>query len=335
MDFSTPKPELYRKFGNPHRVAEFRLFTFNSCGAGCKNCFYQKSNNNYSDFDSVLKLAQDLQEKEYTLESCYMLPTDVFENEFNFQIFDNPKFIEVLGYFNYVGLASTLRNGFDEKLINQILSMNNNSLKIEFHINLREDLLADKDYILDLEQKLTDLKKLFGENVLINLALNLGTRLTDEEHLVLQRLVALYSDDKILEMNFTFMFNSKMDKETKVQYLKQSYPTIQYFTKEYAKVESEFNQRTLLRKPNFVFKDGNIYLTPILPFDEYVYLDEETFKLKDASFDSFLNTYAHIEALNIPILEECNTCEKLEYCHGKTFFSLAQTLNLPCIKQAV
>jgi hypothetical protein len=329
----TPVPNLYAKYGDPHRVVEFRIFSFNKCGAGCKNCFYQKTNNNYNDFKSVLNLANEMKLNQYALETCYLLPTDVFENDFNYKLFDDSDFQQVISLFNYIGLATTLRNGYDEAFMQKVLSMNEGRIKVELHVNLREDLLNDETYIQDLECNLISLKTKFGEKVLINLAVNLGSKLSEADHLLLKRLVCNYSDDKILEMNFTFMFNSSISKETKVKYLKDSYPTMQYFSNEFSKVESEFNRRTLLRKPSFVFKDGQIYLLPIIPFDEYVFLEEEACRLHSPTFESFLIAYSKLQETNLPILKECENCHYLEYCSGKGFFSLAQSLNLPCIKE--
>lgn len=329
----TPEKNLYGKYGDPYRVAEFRVFSFNSCGAGCKNCFYLKNNNNYYDFSSVKKLALDLKKNDYTLETLYLLPTDVFENEFNFKVFDDESFLESISLFNYVGLATTLRNGFNREFVEKILTINSHNMKIELHVNLREDLVHDPSYIKNLETNLSLLKTLFGDKVLINLALNLGSRLTREEHEILKDLVVKYSDDKILEMNFTFMFNPNFPQNLKIKHLIDSYSTMQYFSDEFKKTESEYNQRTLLRKPSFTFKDNHIFLSPIIPFDEYVFLDDEFCKLKKPDFTSFIETYAGFETRNTPILKDCETCSNLAVCHGKSFFTLANSLNLPCIKE--
>lgn len=331
----TPEKNLYGKYGDPYRVAEFRVFSFNSCGAGCKNCFYLKTNNHYYNFSNVFKLAQSLKDNDYTLESCYLLPTDVFENEFNFQVFDNKEFQKVLSLFNYIGLATTLRNGFVKEVFDNLLTFNNQNLKIELHVNLREDLLEDASYITHLEEQLNKIKSIYGDKILINLALNLGSRLTESDHQILKHLVYKYSDDKILEMNFTFLFNPNISRTQKIKFLKDSYSTMQFFTREYGKVETEYTGRTLLRKPSFVFKGNEIYLTPIIPFDEFVYLDEKYCQLEEASFDAFLKTFSELEARNIPILEECQGCDCFQYCYGKGFFAIANNLDLPCIKQVI
>ena len=334
MNF-TPEPNLYNKYGNPYRVAEFRVFSFNDCGAGCKNCFYLKSKNNYHDYRKVSQLAAELKANDYVLESCYILPTDVFENEFNYQLFDDTDFQQALSHFNFIGLATTLRNGFEAKVFDQLLSFNQGRLKIELHVNLREDLFTDENYLLQLEKSLVAIKNQYGNRILINLALNLGSKLSLSDHELLKQLVFRHSDDKILEMNFTFLFNPSMTKKQKMNLLKDSYPTMQYFTREYGKTEVEFTGRTLLRKPAFVFKNDKIFLTPIIPFDEFVFLDEKFCQLEEANFDSFLKTYQEIESRNLPILEECSVCENLPFCSGKNFFTVANELKLPCIKVAV
>jgi hypothetical protein len=328
----TPEKNLYSKYGNPNRVAEFRVFSFNNCGAGCRHCYYLKSNNNFQDFDSVSRLAAELKDKNYTLESCYLLPTDVFENEFNFEILESTGFKEAISYFNYLGLATTLRNGFNQNFLDRILKFNSNNLKIEMHVNLREDMIEDQSYLVKLENHISKLKKIYGDKIIINLALNLGSVFTDSEYQKLKELVFNHSDDKILEMNFTFMFNPKISKSEKVRMMEESYQTMQFFTGEFKKVESEYNQRTLLRKPSFTFKDNSIFLSPIIPFDEYVFLDDEFCKLKGPTFDAFLEAYSQMELRNMPILNQCGRCEYLDVCMGKNFFSLAQTLNLPCPK---
>ena len=82
-----PALNLYGKYGDPYYVAEFRLFSFNVCKSACKNCFYQKTKNNYVSFEKPLALAHDLIKNGYHLETLYMLPTDIFENDFNYKIF--------------------------------------------------------------------------------------------------------------------------------------------------------------------------------------------------------------------------------------------------------
>lgn len=329
---SIPALNLYSKFGNPYRLAEFRIFSFNNCGAGCKNCFYQKTNNNYLNFQSVLTLAKELRAKDYSLETCYLLPTDVFENDFNYRIFDDADLREVLNMFNYVGLASTLRNGFDQAFFHRLLTSFPH-LKIELHVNLLEDQIGSPEYAAFMKQQFLQLKEHFGDRILANLALNTGTALDEKKTSALKELVQELSHDNILEINFTFLFNSKMDNEKKATLLRQSYPILQDFTKEFARNEQAYNSRTLLRKPSFVFKDNQVFLSPIIPFDEYVFIDGDDFKLKAPTFESFIDTFARVEANNTPLWNMCEACSSLEVCHGKGFFSLARHFDLQCIKR--
>ncbi len=327
-----PRKNLYEKYGDPYRVAEFRVFSFNTCGAGCKNCFYLKSNNNFSDFDQVSSLASELLQRGYTLETCYLLPTDVFENEFNYAVFSQPDFVAAIEHFNYIGLATTLRRGFDSKVLERVLGLKGGALKIEMHVNLREDLLGESSYLDTLAASIRDIKHRYGDRILVNLALNLGTPLRPDELEVVKAIVAELSDDKILELNFTFMFNPNIPRETKVRYLRNAYDTLAYFNREFDKSEAAYNQRTLLRKPSFTFKDGRILLSPIIPFDEYVYLEDGFCELAAPTFDAFLETYARFEERNTPIIEHCAQCEFSPLCQGKHFWTLANELRIPCLK---
>lgn len=117
--------------------------------------------------------------------------------------------------------------------------------------------------------------------------------------------------------------------------MKDSYGIMGYFSKEFEKNERAFNSRTLIRKPSFVFKDDKVYLSPIIPFDEYVFIDADKFQLSEPTFQSFVEVFSQIESDNVPILPECDACEHLPTCHGKSFFSLANYYKLPCIKEGV
>ncbi len=326
-----PAPNLYKKFGDPYKLVEFRVFSFNTCGAGCRNCFYQKTNNNFAQFKQVLDLANELESVGYKLETCYLQPTDVFENDFNYRIFEDESLVQVLNRFSYVGLATTLRHGFDGAFIQKLLS-DFPHLKIEMHVNIIEENLTSVAYAEFLRKQFEDLKTLCGDRILINLALNTGTVFDDFQMMALKNLVQQLSHDRILELNFTFLFNKKMSKQKKSELMELSYPIIREFSREFGRNEQELNRRTLLRKPSFVFKDDQVFLSPILPFDEYVFIDESEYKLESPSFGSFLETYRRIEQKNKMLWPECEKCDNLEYCHGKGFFSVAQEFNLGCIK---
>lgn len=331
---TVPLLNLYGKYGDPKKLVEFRLFSFNSCSAGCKNCFYRKTDNNFLDFAKVDQLAADLLSNEYALETVYLLPTDVFETEFNFRIFKDPHLKSVLKKFRYVGFASTLKNGFNRSFLDELLSEYSH-LKIEMHVNLLEEQLFNEAYIAQLSTTIEQLKDLYQDRILINLAINSGTQFSKKELERITELVEKLSDDKILEINFTYLFNSKMSLDKKTTLMKDSYDLMGYFSKEFDKNEKAFNSRTLVRKPSFVFKDDRVYLSPIIPFDEYVFIDDKKFQLKQPTFQSFIEVYSQMEMDNLPLFEECETCDFLSVCHGKSFFSVAKYYNLPCIKEGV
>jgi len=329
-----PVQHLYRKYGNPHRVVEFRIFSFNKCGAGCKNCFYQKTNNDFYDFKSAHQLAVELKKNEYCLETLYLLPTDVFENEFNYEVFNRGDFKALATQFNYIGLATALSKKPDYHFLHSFFDKYPHQ-GIEMHVNLKENLLFDKMYLAYLDSEVRQLKHTFKDKMILNLALNLGSSLEMSELEQIQRLVYDLSDDKILELNFTFMFNENIKLSEQSKMLQDSYPVLQYFSKAFSEVEQAYNERTLLRKPSFVFKNNSVYLTPIVPFDEYVFLNSDKYKLSDPSFESFLNVYSQSESQNLPIINDCESCDMFKLCYGKQFFSLAHEMKLSCVKQKI
>ena len=105
--------------------------------------------------------------------------------------------------------------------------------------------------------------------------------------------------------------------------------------KMYNKVESRFNTRTMMRKPAFIFKDDKVAIAPIIPFDEYIFIDDEDFYLKDISFSGFLEAQTKLEKYNTPILDKCLECENLIHCQGKGYFICANKFELPCFLEAV
>lgn len=327
-----PALNLYEKFGNPYKLVEFRLFSFNTCGAGCKNCFYQKTNNNFTDFEHALKMAEEMDRQDYELETCYILPTDIFENEFNYRIFDDENLKKTLSYFNYVGFASTLRNGFDRSFFHKIYS-DFPHINVELQVNILEEQIFNDDYLQHLDSQFTQLRELGGKRILINLALNTGTVFNEKEVERLKFMAERLSDDSILELNFTFLFNNKLSKEMKSQLMTNSYSTIKFLSEEFRKHENPYNDMTILRKPSFFFKDGKIFVSPIIPFDEYVFINENDFVVEQPSFVSFLETYGKIETRNRPLWKMCDTCENLKVCQGKGFFVVADHFKLGCFKE--
>lgn len=326
---TVPAPNLYSKYQNPHYLVEFRLFSFNHCSAGCKNCYYQKTDNHFYDFKQSLTLAQELQGQGYHLETCYILPTDVFDNSFNYNILSSQDLVACVNMFDYVGVAATLHEGFKQEFFDKLWS-SCPSVKVEMHVNLIEQKILDPDYRKTIVSNIHDLKKSYGERVLINLAHNCGSHLSPEQLKVIDDLVVSCSDDKILEMNFTFMFNRSLALDAKKNAMKRSLPFINLWRAMYTQTEQPYNQRTILRKPSFVFKDEKIYLSPILPFDEYVFFDKPDYQLKSPHFSSFLETYAQIELNNTPVSPSCSACSNLSTCQGKAYFSLANELDLGC-----
>lgn len=152
-----PELNLYGKFGDPKKLVEFRLFSFNSCSAGCKNCFYRKTDNNFSDFQKADKLAAELMDKDYSLETVYLLPTDVFETDFNFRIFKDQNLKNVLNKFRYIGFASTLKDGFDRSFLDSLFQEYAH-LKIEMHVNLLEEKIFDEVYVEKLSATIRELR---------------------------------------------------------------------------------------------------------------------------------------------------------------------------------
>lgn len=326
-----PQKNLYQKYENPYKVAEFRLFSFNNCSSSCKNCFYQKTQNHFFDFEKAHLLSSELLKYNYHLETCYLLPTDVFDNQFNYKLFESQELKNCLHFFDYVGVATTMKNGYDE-LFFETFWTHCPQQKLEIHLNLIEESLGDENYLCFLEKHIQQLKARFQEKVLINMAFNCGTSLTEQQRQQLHDCVARLSEDKILEVNFTFLFNKKIPHETKQSYFLNSLPFIQFWRNLYKVNDLEYNQRTSLRKPSFTFKDGKIYLSPILPFDEYIFLDDKIFQLKTPTVDSFLETYAAMEKANTPIMESCPSCPDFNICYGKQYFTIAHFLNVSCHK---
>ncbi len=327
-----PELSLYSKYGDPYKVVEFRAFSFNSCAAGCKNCYYQKSNNDFYDFSKSAYLGREFRDNGYTLETIYLLPTDVFENDFNFDIMKDSNFKETVSLFNYVGLASTLRGGFKKSSFDTIFDYVGDR-KLELHLNLIESRIGHANYIDEISDSIVEIKKTYGNRVLVNLALNVGSEYTEDELTYIKNLVTKLSTDKILELNFTFLFNKKISHLEKAKLLLSAYPVFDFFSSEFKKNEKPYNYRTLLRKPSITFQRDKIFVSPIIPFDEYVFIDDPIYQMKSPTFDAFLNTYSEIQNHNLPIKQECETCDNFEYCYGKSFFAVANFFSLPCIKR--
>lgn len=276
-------------------------------------------------------MANDLSQNNYHLETLYLLPTDIFENQKNYDILDSEDFIRTAKLFDYIGIASTLEHGVDQIFFDkfwQTLPHQN----IELHLNLIEEKLTSKEYLQDIKSKLKNLKTFYGEKILVNMALNVGTDWSESELTHIKNTVSQLSEDQIIELNFTFMYNNKILRTKKAELIQMGYPVLNYFSTQYDKNEKAFNERTALRKPSFTFKDDSIFVSPILPFDEYVFLEDKKFQLEAPSFEAFLETHSKLEFHNKPILKRCESCLNLATCQGKHFFTLAHELSLPCFK---
>ncbi len=118
----SPYSTAYDLYGDPHKLVEYRLFVLNECSMTCKGCFYNKLQNDFNDFAGALSLAKELVENDYQLETCYLLPTDIFDNQDNYALFEIPEFRETLNLFSFVGIAATLEEGFDPTLPTNPLS---------------------------------------------------------------------------------------------------------------------------------------------------------------------------------------------------------------------
>ena len=324
----------YERYGDPHKLVEFRMMILNHCSMDCRGCFYKRTDNNFNDFSGAYNLAKDLVANDYKLETCYLLPTDIFDNPDNYNLLRNEDFSNTLKMFSYIGIASTLETEFDHSFF-EIVDSISKDLKIELQINLLIAKLFDVNYQLIIKSRIKAIKQKYGDRVVINLAINTGFKITEKEKDKLKNLISFLSDDEIIELNFTFLYNKEITKHKKRTMLKESIKIVNEFGDYYESNEDfkvKYNNRTLLRKPAFSFvgNPNRIYLNPIIPFDEYVYIDDNKFLVKGASYDDFLNTYGQIEDINKTIIDECNNCDNLSHCLGKGYFIIANEFDLGC-----
>lgn len=324
----------YERYGDPYKLAEFRMLVLNECSMDCRGCFYERSRNNFDDFDFAYRLAVDLREHEYELETCYLLPTDIFDNKDNYKLFKNTAFAKTVSLFEYIGIASTLESGFDTDFL-KIATDNNPATKIELQVNLLISKLFDINYQTKIKSRIAKLKEQYGDTVVINLAVNTGFAPSQAEKNKLTRMLDFLSDDKIIELNFTFLYNAKISQDKKARMLSESIKTIHDVSKHYFKGESAINQytnRTLLRKPAFTFmgEPNRTYLTPIIPFDEYVFIANDKYCVLSPTYEGFVETYAGVDDINSVILDKCVDCRNLDLCMGKGYFSIAREFDIGC-----
>lgn len=330
-----PYSTAYDLYGDPDKLVEFRVFSLNSCARKCKGCFYDKVNNTYNDFVSMRQLAEDMRANGYRLETCYLLPTDIFDNDDNYQLFDNEDFYETLKLFAYVGVAATLEDGINPRLFESVYQMND-TVGVELQVNLVLQRLRDLNYKLALQHHVKQLKEKFGDRIVINLAINTGFESTTEELNTIKRWIGELSEDGIVELNFTFLYNDSISADKKRTMLKRSIAAVQTFGSYYqtdSSYNTQFNKRTFMDKPSFAFvgSPNRIYVNPIVPFDEYVFIQKDKYLVMEPSFMGFLQAYGEVTKTNDPILDKCGSCENLAYCMGKHYFAVAREFELGCI----
>lgn len=330
-----PYSTAYDLYGNPDKLVEFRVFSLNSCARKCKGCFYDKINNTYDDFHSMRLLAEDMYANGYQLETCYLLPTDIFDNDDNYRLFENEDFYETLKMFAYVGVAATLEDGIKPQLFDLVYQLNGN-VGIELQVNLVLQRLRDVNYKMLLQHHIHHIKQLFGERIVINLAVNTGFAVTPHEITTIKKWIKEMSEDGIVELNFTFLYNDGIGATKKRTMLKRSIAAVQTFGSHYQtdpSYNTRFNNRTFMDKPSFAFvgSPNRVYVNPIVPFDEYVFIQNDKYLVTEPSFMGFLQAYGEVTKTNGPILDKCSSCENLTYCMGKHYFAIAKEFGLGCI----
>ncbi len=225
------------------------MMVLNNCSMDCKGCFYKRTDNNFNDFRGSRNLAEDMQSNGYRLETCYLLPTDIFDNKDNYSLFDNEDFAKTISQFAYLGIASTLEDGFDTRFFDIVYGLNDD-IKIELQVNLLVNRLFDINYQMILKHNVNRIKNLYKDRVVINLAINTGFSLDPKEKDKIKSMLKYLSEDGIVELNFTFLYNKDISEEKKQKMMKDSIRIIQDFGDFYQKDESfvtKYNQRTFLR----------------------------------------------------------------------------------------
>jgi len=331
-----PYSTAYDLYGDPDKLVEFRVMSLNHCSMDCKGCFYKKNNNTYDDWSSARDLCLDMISNGYKMETCYLLPTDIFDNPDNYNLFDIPEFVEMLSRFSYAGIASTLENGHDDKLFDIVYSVNSD-IRVELQVNLVINRLFDINYQMLIRRNINILNEKYGDRIVINLAINTGFALTEREVTKLKSMLSEISEDGIVELNFTFLYNTDISEDKKKSMMAKSIATVNTFGNYYqsdASFVKQYNDRTFMRKPSFTFigSPNRIYTNPIVPFDEYTHIEKPIYLLQEPSYNGFLDCYGEITDINIPIIEECAECDNLQHCMGKYYFAIAEEFDLGCHK---
>ena len=338
-----PYSTAYDLYGDPHKLVEFRLMVLNHCSMNCRGCFYKRDNNNFNDFNSALGLAESMIKNDYKMETCYLLPTDIFDNKDNYNLFKNKEFSKIISLFSYVGIASTLEDDYDEKFFDIIFDNNKiykTNTKVELQVNLSIKRIFEKKYEDILERNIRELKNRYKKDIVINLAINTGFNLSVGEKKKLKELLSKLSEDGIIELNFTFLYNDLIPFEKKKSMLRRSIHTVNEFGDYYSKDKSfnkRYNDRTFLRKPSFAFigDPNRIYVNPIVPFDEYVFAKDEKFLVKNPTFEGFLESYGNLSLINSTVIDDCENCDNLKHCMGKYYFSIANHFDLGCFMKLI
>lgn len=320
---------VHAKYGAPEKVVEFRLFLLNDCNKACESCFYKRSGNKFDRPDQAMTLLKELKARNYELESCYLLPTDFFENPDNLLEINKPEIKAILNEFEYIGLAATMEGAIDFAPFG-LYMQEMDTAEVELQINLINERMLDPKYIEEVTENVRKIRRALQDKIVINLAINLGINLTDQQLHQVHYLMTLFSDDGIIEVNFTYLYNESLKRKVKRDKLIESFRTMKRLGKLYNALEPRYNQRTLLKKPAFFFIQDKVYTSAIIPFDEYIFTKSEKYQLQEISFNGFLEVITGLEKYNIPIDNSCNICENLAFCHGKGYFIAAQEYDLPC-----
>lgn len=320
---------IHDKYGSPEKVAEFRLFLLNDCYKTCEGCFYKRSGNKVETISHAYNLALELKSLNYELETCYLLPTDFFENRENIDEILNSDITTLLNEFEFLGIASTMEGEIDFHPFSEY--MKRMKIKeVELQINIVLERLFEEKYKEELNCNITALKQKLRQKLVVNLALNLGMELTDAQLDRVYQLIKIFSDDGIIEINFTFLYNDRLSKVNKQKKLLTSLRSLKQFSRLYNELEPKYNERTLLKKPAFFFMGSDVYISPIIPFDEYSFIKDSKYKLNEISYTGFLEAITGLDKFNIPVDNNCDSCENFKYCLGKRYFVVAHEFKLPC-----
>lgn len=327
------KTNLHEKYQGGDLITDFRMFCLNECSQACTGCFYNKVDN-LVDFKDANKLADELIEQGYDLETCYVLPTDFFDGPTNTKLFKDPEFISLINKFDFFGIATTFdQEDFSDELLRPIKEVAPN-VRLDVQVNIVLNRMFDDDYVDRVKKNMAYFCSQYEENT-INLAINLGLEMTDKQYNRLEELVGILSQDGLIEINFTFLARPEIPNKMKGKFMRNSLPVLSKLSDAYSlNGEVKYSNITLHTRPGFVFKDKKIYVAPIIPFDEFVFIDKKEYKLKTPDMAGFLEATYNIQQDNIPLWDKCGSCPNLSQCLGKGYFAIAKNFDLPCLLEA-